>query len=89
MYKTIKISETAYKHAEDLRAEFAKEEAKLGTRKISLSETVSYAINEALKTARRKDMLKASAGGWADINSDSLIKDIYASRLKKTRDINL
>jgi len=85
MYKTIKIPEMAFRNANELKAEVAKEEDVKGVRKVTLSEAVSYAIKETLKELKRKQTLASAAGGWSDIDAESLIKDLYASRSKRTR----
>jgi hypothetical protein len=85
MYKTIKIPEMAFRNAEELKAEMEKDERVRGIRKVTLSEAVSYAIKGALEDYGRRKNLEAAIGGWADLDCDALVKDIYASRSDKTR----
>lgn len=85
MYKTIKIPETAYERAEHLKEELAKDEAIAGVRKVSLSEAISYAIAQTLENLKRRREFESAAGGWSGLDSNALIEDIYASRLKGTR----
>lgn len=90
MLKTIKIPEKAYNDAKKLKRELEKEEIIAGLYNVKLSTAVSYAIKRALENIKKKKRFLSAAGGWSDINTDKLIKDIYESRKKDTRwDISL
>ncbi|MBD3261540.1 MAG: hypothetical protein GF334_07660 [Candidatus Altiarchaeales archaeon] len=88
MYKSVKISESAYRQAKKLRKDLEKTESYLGIHKVSLSEAINFAIlNTANKIERRR--LKDSASGWSDIDQ-KIIKEIYKTRLdNSTRCVEL
>lgn len=85
IYKSIKIPEKTYRGAEYLKKELTKDESIAGVRKVSLSEAVSYAIAATLENLKKRRMFESAAGGWSDMDSESLIKEIYSSRLKHAR----
>jgi hypothetical protein len=87
MYKTIKIPEAAFRHAEQLKSEMSTDDSVKGVRKVTLSEAVSYAIKAALESREKRRHLIAAAGGWSDMDCDALFRDIYSSRVNSTREI--
>jgi hypothetical protein len=89
MYKTIKISEKAYRNAETLKREMAEDVAVKGVRKVTLSEAISAAVRDALETRDKKKHLMAAAGSWADLDCNAMLKDIYSSRINSSREIVL
>ena len=84
-YKTVKIPEESYKKAKSLKKELEKNGEFLGAHKVNLSSTISYAISRTLNNVKKRKMLLSAAGGWADMDTESLIKDIYESRKVSTR----
>ena len=85
MYKTIKIPEAAFKNAEIIKADMAKDVK--GLRKVTLSEVVSYALMDLMEKRERKRNLRALAGAWADVDTEAMKKDIYSSRMNSDREI--
>jgi len=89
MLKTIKIPKKAYDDAKRLKTELEKKEIIDGLYNVKLSTAVGYAIKRALEEITKRKRFLSSAGGWSDIDSEKLIKDIYETRKKGTRwDIN-
>lgn len=81
MFRSVKISEDAYRKAKRLADELDRE----AVGKVGLSNAIAYAVKKTLEgRSRRKDMLSA-AGGWSDVDGDKLIKEIYEGRLLSTR----
>ncbi len=85
MYKSVKISEEAYKKAKVLSKELEKSREFPGMDKINMSVAVGYALESALEGVKKKRMLHESAGVWKDMDTDKLIKEIYESRKKPSR----
>ena len=85
MLKAIKIPEEAYKEAKKLGQELEAERAIEGVYKVSLSTAVSFAIKRALTDLERKKSLRMAAGGWKDLDTDKMIKEIYEGRLTGTK----
>jgi hypothetical protein len=85
MYKSIKISEEAYKKAKSLSKELEKSGELKGIVNVNMSIAVGYALDNALQTLKKRRMLHESAGVWADVDTDKMIKEIYASRKKPSR----
>ena len=87
MYKTIKIPETAYKVAEEIKLDMSTDDSVRGIRKVSLSEVVSYALKDLMEKRERRKRLLALAGAWSDMDTEALKKEIYSSRRNSTREI--
>jgi hypothetical protein len=85
MYKSIKISGEAYKNAKALSKELEKSKELKGVDNVNMSVAVGYALDTALKSVKKKRMLHESAGVWADLDTDKMIAEIYASRKKPSR----
>lgn len=85
MLKAIKIPEEAYMEAKKLSQELETERAIEGVYKVSLSTAVSFAIKRALIDVERKKSLRMAAGGWKDLDTDKMIKEIYEGRLIGTK----
>lgn len=85
MLKAIKIPEEAYKEAKRLGQELEAERIIDGIYKVSLSAAVSFAIKRALTEFERKKSLRMAAGGWKDLDTEKLIKEIYEGRLAGTK----
>lgn len=85
MYKTIKIPKESYIKAKSLSRELKKSKELVGVSHVSLSTAISYAITKTLNHLRKRHKLVSSAGGWSDIDTKKLIKDIYRSRKVSTR----
>ena len=85
MYKSIKISNEAYKAAKALGRELEKSGELPGVHKVNMSVAVGYALERALENARKKRILRESAAVWGDMDTEKLVKDIYAGRKVSTR----
>ena len=85
MYKSIKISDEAYKAAKALGRELEKSRELPGVHKVNMSVAVGYALERALENVKKKRILRESAGVWKDMNTEKLIKDIYKGRKLSTR----
>lgn len=87
-YKTIKISEKAYKEIMMLSKRIEKENMIPEIGKVNIGTTINFALDRAkekLNEKERRNRFLSSAGGWSDIDTKKLIKDIYESRRRGTR----
>jgi len=85
MYKSIKISEEAYKKAKSLSKELEKSGKFPGVEKVNLSTAMGYALTTALQDVKSRRMLHESAGVWKDVDTDKMIREIYESRKKSSK----
>ena len=85
MYKSIKISEAAYKKAKSLSRELEKSGELPGVDNVNMSVAVGYALERTLENVKKNRILRESAGAWNDVDSEKLIKDIYEGRKVSTR----
>ncbi|MBN2251147.1 MAG: hypothetical protein JW724_03620 [Candidatus Altiarchaeota archaeon] len=85
MYRSIKVSDDAYKKAKSLGRELERSGEFPGVGKVNLSVAVGYALEKSLDALRKKRVLRESAGIWEDVDTGALKKDIYRSRDGKRR----
>jgi hypothetical protein len=85
MLKTVKIPEEAYNAAKKLGKELEKDKAIKGVYKVKLSTAISFAINKSLEEMEKKRRFRSAAGGWKNVDTEELIKEIYESRKGGTR----
>lgn len=85
MYKTVKIPEESYLKAKSLSKELEKSKELVGVSHVSLSNAISYAIIKTLENLKKRHKLISSAGGWSDMDTKKLIRDIYESRKVSAR----
>jgi hypothetical protein len=83
MYRSVKISEKAYREAKRLAEEMNKGSG-INGRKMGISNVVANGVALASDAYARKKRLMAAAGGWADMDP-SIVDEIYKSRLVSTR----
>ncbi|HLD97500.1 MAG TPA: hypothetical protein VI934_04105 [Candidatus Nanoarchaeia archaeon] len=80
MLKAVKIPEEAYNEAKKLGKELETEKAIRGVYKVTLSTAISFAISRTLAEIEKRKRFTAAAGGWKDIDTEKMIKDIYEGR---------
>ncbi len=80
MLKAVKIPEEAYKEAKKLGKELEIGRAIEGVYKVPLSTAISFAIRKALADIEKRKRFRAAAGGWKDLDTDKMIKEIYEGR---------
>ena len=85
MLKAVKIPEEAYKEAKKLGRELEAERAIEGIYNVTLSAAISFAIRTALADLEKKKRLRMAAGGWRDVDTEKMIKEIYEGRLTGTK----
>ncbi|MBI2529623.1 MAG: hypothetical protein HYW05_00585 [Candidatus Diapherotrites archaeon] len=85
MYKTVKILEETYEDAKELEKRLEKNREIAGLRKVTLSAAITYALTKTLEDLKSRKRFLSSAGGWADIDTEKLKREIYASRMLAKR----
>ena len=85
MLKTVKIHEEAYKDAKRLGKVLEEEKTLTGVYKVTLSSAIRFALNRTLEEIEKKRRFRAAAGGWKDVDTDKMIKEIYEGRRFGTR----
>ena len=81
MYRSVKITEKAYKEAKKMASEMSKN----APSRLGISHIIEYALRLEAERMERRRKIEAAAGGWADMDCDALIKDIYEGRKLSTR----
>ncbi len=80
MYVSIKVTKETFNEVDQLCKEL-KENHKFPGR-VTKSAAIQYAVEQTLEEMERRKHLKNAAGGWADMDTDALIKEIYEDRLR-------
>jgi hypothetical protein len=90
MYKSIKISEAAYKKAKSLSRELEKSGELPGVDNVNMSVAVGYALTKTLESIKRRREFLSAAGGWKDMeNVDTLASEIRKARKNSEREVVL
>ena len=80
MLKAVKTPEEAYRDAKRLGRVLEEERTLAGVYKVTLSSAISFALNRTLEELEKKRRFRAAAGGWKDLDTDKMIKEIYEGR---------
>ncbi len=90
MYKSIKVSDEAYKEAKSLSRELEKSGEFPGVHKVNLSEAVGYALKKTSEDLKDRRRFLSAAGGWNDMeNIDMLAADLRRSRKSRKSEVGL
>lgn len=80
MYRSVKISDDAYREAKKL----AKDLNKSRDGRFGIANAIEFALKRAVDAEKRKIHLRAASGGWKDMDP-IIVEDIYKGRLVSTR----
>ena len=83
--KTIKVSEDTYKGILKLQKMLEKNKTLKGLSKVKITNAITYAVDNSIDQIEKRKRMMSCAGGWADMDTKALLKDIYKSRLINTR----
>ena len=85
MLKAVKIPEEAYKDAKRLGKVLEEEKTIVGIYNVTLSAAISFALNRTLEELEKRRRFRSAAGGWKDVDTDKMIKEIYEGRKTGTK----